>query len=79
MKDVKPVSPEELSARVEILKLAASLTAPNYSLSTVIPCADKLWSWANGVPTGEVIPSKVKQAVERGLARLAEQAARKDN
>jgi hypothetical protein len=59
---------EERKDRVEVLKLAASMTSPNCSLDSVLPVADKLWAWA----TGEKPPqSKVSKAVDRGLAKLS--------
>lgn len=59
---------EEREARIECLKLAASLIAPNCSLENVLPVADKLWAWANGVAPEK---SKVQKAVEKGLAKLS--------
>lgn len=59
---------EEREARIECLKLAASLIAPNCSLENVLPVADKLWAWANG----EKPPaSKVSKAIDKGLAKLS--------
>lgn len=59
---------EERKDRVEILKLAASLIAPNCSLENVLPVADKLWAWANGEKPA---PSKVSKAIDKGLAKLS--------
>lgn len=59
---------EERKDRVEILKLAASMTSPNCSLESVLPVADKLWTWA----IGEKPPaSKVSKAIDKGLAKLS--------
>jgi len=66
-----------IDQRIEILKLAAGLTAPNCNPPDVMRTADKLWEWAT---QGQPPVSKTKQNIAKSLERLgASQNSEKDN
>jgi len=56
-----------IDQRIEILKLAAGLTAPNCNPPDVKRVADGLWEWATQV---QPPVSKTKQNIAKSLERL---------
>ena len=69
--------PDIIDQRIEILKLAASLNAPNSHVPDVMRTADKLWDWAT---LGQPPVSKTKANIIKSVERLgASQNSEKDN
>lgn len=63
--------PDRELMRLEALKMAASLNAPNREIAPIFEIADKLWRW---IEIGEAPVSKTRANVERSVARLASES-----
>jgi hypothetical protein len=65
-----------IDQRLEVLKLAASLNAPNSHVPDVMRTADKLWEWTT---QGQPPVSKTKANILKSVERLgASQTSEKD-